>query len=180
MNSHQLRQCLSLIKTIPVHVCASDELQNITSDQFIIICNNEPSFKPGLHWLAFFKSKHQNVVEFFDSFGLNIEMYGYDFSNFVIRYGGSYKSCELQLQSNKTSLCGQFCLYFILNRFSGISYQTILNTFSKNLKNNDNIVTNFINKTFSSINLVKCTKWECCCDTKNCKMLFQESCLLKM
>lgn len=146
MNSNELKSYLATIQNLPVYVCGSDELKNINTQNFVIICNTEPSWLPGLHWLALFKTKQQVYFDFFDSFGHNINYYNNDFQNFLEKHGGSYRTCNIQLQSNHTSLCGQYCLYFVFHRLLGVSYSKIVKNFSQNMKQNDDIVKQFVSE----------------------------------
>lgn len=143
MNSDELRDKL-ILKNIHTYVCAKDQLSNITTCDFAVICNNEYSFEKGQHWLAFYKSKHQKYVDFFDSFGLPIEFYGKEFNTFIEYHGGFVRYNNKQLQSNNSNYCGEYCLYFLFKRNSGILFGNIFKSFSSNNKTNDKIVNSFV------------------------------------
>ena len=57
------------------------------------------------------------------------------------------------LQSPLTSVCGQYCLYYLLHRARGISLQVILNEFSSDVDWNDQFVYDFIRNRYDFINV---------------------------
>ena len=66
-----------------------DILQDITEKSTLIICNTDPSYKPGEHWILFFFN--DNSVDFFDSLGRDITYYGSEFIDFVKNVANAYK-----------------------------------------------------------------------------------------
>ena len=68
MNTKQIWQALTCnTKTEPYFdgVFPINELKNIKDKPELIICNTDPSNKPGQHWVLFFF--HNDTVDFFDS-----------------------------------------------------------------------------------------------------------------
>ena len=76
----------------------------------LIICNTDPSTKPGKHWVLFFF--HNDTVDFFDSLGNDMNYYGDEFIDFAKRFSSKYQISLIQTQPQNTSICGQYCLYF--------------------------------------------------------------------
>jgi hypothetical protein len=112
-----------------------------------------------MHWVAFYKEA-SSVLEFFDSFGLQLETYGPEFVNFAVRNGKDVSLNVHQLQPNNTSSCGQFCLYFLLNRNLGRSYEEIMSDFDLNdCEYNNMIVKSFVLQRFSFPEFHKCVTW---------------------
>lgn len=107
-----------------------------------MIVNSDPSFKQGAHWLALFIDENRNV-EFFDSYGQEPEKYRLIF-DFLKRYDTNLKKNNRQLQGPLSSTCGQFCLYFLLWRARGVSFEKILSSFSNSLDANDFLVSTFV------------------------------------
>ena len=58
----------------------------------MIICNTDPSDKPGEHWVLFF-FKDDESVDFYDSLGKDIKYYGSEFCDFVNEFTKSWYSC---------------------------------------------------------------------------------------
>lgn len=115
------------------------------------VINTDPSWKAGSHWLALYFDKNGNA-EFFDSYGKELKNYPFLY-DFVHRHTFNCKQHNFQLQGSFSSTCGQFCIYFLLWRVRGITYEQILRSFHKSSDANDIIVVSFVN-TFSK----KCTK----------------------
>jgi len=109
------------------------------------IINTDPSFKSGRHWLALYINEKKNI-EFFDSYGNSIDKYPF-IMRFVQRHSeiGHCKENTRRLQSSLSSTCGQFCLYFLLWRCRGISFENIVKSFVDNANTNDFMVTSFVN-----------------------------------
>ena len=73
MNTKQLWNALSLNPVTNKYfdgIYSSDTLNEIREKPSLIICNTDPSDKPGEHWVLFFFS--ENSVDFFDSLGRDI------------------------------------------------------------------------------------------------------------
>ena len=76
MNTKQIWQALTCnTKTEPYFdgVFSIDMLQKIKNKPKLIICNTDPSTKPGKHWVLFFF--HNDTVDFFDSLGNDMNYY---------------------------------------------------------------------------------------------------------
>ena len=85
-------------------IFSADTLNSITQRPELIICNTDPSDKPGEHWvLFFFKGKS---VDFYDSLGRDINYYGSLFLDFIKNFAHDYKQCIRRTQPIHSSLCG--------------------------------------------------------------------------
>ena len=85
MNTKQLWRSLTYnIFTNPYFdgVYSIDTLKNIKQKPRLIICNTDPSNKPGKHWVLFFFDS-KNSVDFYDSLGRDVSYYGPEFVNFI-------------------------------------------------------------------------------------------------
>jgi hypothetical protein len=108
-----------------------------------LICNTAPSSDPGRHWVAFYFKDSRNV-EYFDSYGRAPDnMY---FLNFINRNVKHYDYSEKPLQSFHSDLCGEYCIYYLLQRSRNVSQRKFLRKFSNNRKLNDEKLVKFINK----------------------------------
>lgn len=85
-------------------------------------------------------------MEFFDSLGNPPEQYHRRFQSILIFNGPRYKYIDSIIQSVTSSLCGHYCIYFILQRIKGRSMNNIVHDFyDLNTHANDRLVSDFIN-----------------------------------
>ena len=78
-----------------------DMLTIIENKPQLIICNTDPSFKKGEHWLLFYFDK--NVVKFYDPLGKTIMFYGNEFSELINKFGNEYKFSKIRTQPIKSN-----------------------------------------------------------------------------
>lgn len=88
-----------------------------------IIINTETSSEEGEHWVAIFLPK-KGKIEYFDSFGRSPSNIDY-FTNFLAFNRVKFNGEKLQGDTKKT--CGQHCIFFLMCRFIGISFENIIN-----------------------------------------------------
>ena len=127
MNTKQLYQaliCNEFTNSCFHGVYSLDTLQEIEVKPKLIICNTDPSTKPGKHWVLFYFNK--NNVEFFDSLGKGIENYGNEFIRFVRKFANTLSQNKLRVQAPNTDSCGHFCLYYSYLRCQGKSMDSII------------------------------------------------------
>lgn len=94
----------------------------------LIVANTHPSFKPGEHWVAFYFDEH-GQAEYFDSYGLRpTNKY---FKRFLNRNCVKYGFNRQRLQSDFTSLCGNYCCIYLYNKARGIPLKKMLSQFDK-------------------------------------------------
>lgn len=145
MNSFKIRYILlNLNGNILCGVYAADQLKLVNQHSFAIVANIAKSTSTGLHWVAFVKTKGQKYIEFMDSFGFHRSVYGDEFINFIKSRGGLLRYNIKQIQSNHSTVCGNFCCMFIKKRLGGESFNSIINSFVDNLPFNDQIVNKFV------------------------------------
>ena len=107
------------------------------------VINTDYYFQKGIHWVFIIFSTKYTL--FFDSFGFN-PIY-YNFPLIVKRGGVPLILNTLALQSQSSSACGYYCVYFIFFLSRGKNLNEILNHFSKtNKKWNDEYVFHFVRK----------------------------------
>lgn len=131
MDTKQLYNALIKNKTTKPFfdgIYAKDLLEDIESKPQLIICNTDPSSKPGKHWVAFFFENE--TCEFFDSFGKPIEFYGKEFSDFAKKFSTKQKCVNKRIQPPNTKLCGVYCLFFSFFRCKGNSLKKIVKMMS--------------------------------------------------
>lgn len=130
MDSLDLTKCLKKIArnkyTYGVFPC--DKLPNNLRKPALIVANTHPSFKPGEHWVAFYFDE-QGQAEYFDSYGMRpTNKY---FKKFLNRNCVKYGFNRQRIQSDFTSVCGNYCCIFLYNKAKGISLTKMLNQFDK-------------------------------------------------
>ena len=159
MNTEQIWQALTCnTQTEPYFdgVFPINELKNIKDKPELIICNTDPSNKPGQHWVLFFF--HNDTVDFFDSLGKNMEYYGEEFVNFAKRFSSKFQISLMRTQPKNTSLCGQYCLYFAYKRCTGEEMDNII----KSMVSPDYVL-HFVNSNFKFCkNSGNCTHFQTC------------------
>lgn len=105
------------------------------------VINTAPDSHPGLHWVSVLVKG--DTAEYFDS-------YGGEPSNRLRRWAKkrSWMSNPIPLQSPLTSVCGQYCIYYLLHRARGIALNTMLMDFGADVDDNDKLVYDFVEDRF--------------------------------
>lgn len=128
MNTKQLWQALSENSETDKYfdgVFPRDALKEIKQKPKLIICNTDPSDKPGEHWVLFFFDDENNV-EFFDSLGKRMDYYNSDLINFASKFAIYHKWCTKRIQPVNSDLCGHYCLYYAHKRCKGENMESII------------------------------------------------------
>src|SRR5882724_11846393 len=92
---------------------------------YAIIVNTDKSGEPGKHWQAIW-IKSASSVEFFDSFGNEATGKIKEF----LKIFSNVEKNNRKIQLNFEISCGPYVIYFIVNKFRGLS----LNQIIRNLK----------------------------------------------
>ena len=128
---------------------AQDELKDLTirSLPVFIIVNFDHSASNGTHWIAIYISK--TTLEIFDPLGFNTSLWP-NIPHFLLDFLHKYSTnrkilISKQIQSPSSTLCGFFCIYFVLHRTNN-TFKICNNLFSAQLLCNDNILINVFNK----------------------------------
>lgn len=112
---------------------------------YVANCSN--AVDNGSHWIAFYREK-PDVIEIFDSYGKPVDTYNKNLLS-IIPEGTAIVQQSQQLQQTESTVCGQYCLFFILKRAFGISYKQLIHLFTDNLLTNDKMVCQFVNNYFT-------------------------------
>ena len=158
MNTKQIWQALTFsTKTEPYFdgVFSIDMLHKIKNKPKLIICNTDPSTKPGKHWVLFFF--HNDTVDFFDSLGNDMNYYGDEFIDFAKRFSSKYQISLIQTQPKNTSICGQYCLYFAHKICNNEKMENII----KSMKSPEHVL-HFVNRNFKFCKFSKCALFQTC------------------
>ena len=126
--------------------CYSDDeiAKLVLKPPCFLIVNLDKSTQPGTHWLAL--GIFPNVIEVFDPLGFDIFSWPtlpHGLLSFLHKISFRKKVKVIpKLQSKKSTLCGLFCVFYIMLR-SKFSLSSILAYFSSALVSNDRILIRF-------------------------------------
>ena len=105
------------------------------------VFNLSDSSSMGTHWVAvYIENKY---LDYMDSYGVTAPIQ-------LKTWGKNYEWFEngCQLQSPFTAVCGQYCIYFLMQRARGVAFNDILKKFNHNNDANDKLVYDFVSKRF--------------------------------
>lgn len=128
---------VSAYNTLPVYI----------SKPALIVVNQDPDFMPGSHWMAVYFDKY-NFAYFFDSFGRRPSG---NILRFIRKNSSMFSYNSKQIQSITSTVCGQYCLLFLLNYVMGNTVDDFLNMFSSQYENNDLLCSNLFYSIFSKL-----------------------------
>lgn len=106
----------------------------------LLICNTDPSHRPGRHWIAIYVDRHGRG-EFFDSFGQPPDKH---FERYMNDNCINWIFNKKQLQSLISSFCGYYCCFYCVFRSRGANMTRIVNLFTRDTGFNDCIVHAFV------------------------------------
>ena len=109
-------------------VFAANEMSQLVSPSFSILNTDEVGYG-GKHWIAMYINDER--CEFFDSFGNAPIFYHNYWHDFLLNKTGSYYCSDVRLQKPGTDTCGKFCIYYVIMRRNGISFQNIIRLLSE-------------------------------------------------
>jgi len=142
---NHLRQfCTRLNAQFDVIPCDQLDTVQIIKYPLVLVVNTDPSTRAGSHWTSIFIKNKWSPIEFYDSYGLGIKSYAKNFEDFVNRLGRPVQKNVVQLQSCDSEVCGHYAVYFLYMRINNYAPKLLYCKFSKNYKQNDMIVFNFI------------------------------------
>ena len=127
MNNKQLRWILSNDKVTSRNfkgVYALDEIKHIHQISFpsAFVFNLDPSYKPGVHWVAVYIDM-EGLPEYFDSFGRPLPR---EIKDFLCTYAESWNYNHVPVQELYSTTCGQFVVLYIYQRCSGLTLKSML------------------------------------------------------
>jgi hypothetical protein len=92
------------------------------------IANTDSMNKKGKHWCAFYLDK-PGRVEFFDSYGKLPDYYNPNFMMWLKRHSSTTNLTHIQIQSDFSSVCGLYCIFYLRQRLMGQTMKEIVNFF---------------------------------------------------
>ena len=123
-------------------IYAIDKLNfKLPDKECYLICNTDESFRRGKHWIVIYINSKNGDVEYFDSLGKQpLDK----FVRFMRQDNRKILHNIKRVQGVSSDSCAFFCLYFIYFRCRGVSFKSLLNSFSFSLNENEKYVTGFI------------------------------------
>ena len=113
------------------------------------IVNTDSSRGPGQHWVAFYlESPHYG--DFFDSYGYPPEQLAEEFEVFLTRNVGNWEHNPKKVQGDFSTVCGQFCLFYLHHRCRGYDMRQIIRMFRQDPEINDAMVNRFVNDAYDA------------------------------
>lgn len=144
MNTHQIHHILSNEPTTRKSfrgVYASDRLPKNPPKPAALVANLDPHNLGGSHWVAFYLPS-KGPAEYYDSYGT------LPIPPFEKLLGHNYRRSIRTLQSPFSTVCGQYCIFFILKRCNGQSMHDIISSFGEDVTENDFILNYYIKNRF--------------------------------
>lgn len=148
MNTQQLLQVINsdhFIKSKCGGVCALNELPSQVVPDTFFICNTDPSWLQGKHWIVMYFAI-DGKAEYFDSFGSFPKEKIIE--NFLDKNSTGWSCNNVQLQGTFSNTCGEFCLLYVLYRLRGFYMPTVISMFKKDCNENDVLVYTYIRKKY--------------------------------
>jgi hypothetical protein len=102
----------------------------------LLVCNTDPSTKPGEHWIAIYVGK-EGCGEYFDSFGRAPNKH---FKNYMNKNCRIWTFNKKQLQSRVSAFCGYYCCIFVMFKSKGFDMTKFIRLFTNDTGFNDVMV----------------------------------------
>ena len=148
MNSDELSEKLSHFPEVKKHfegIFCADNLPKKIKKNCFIICNTDIRSGAGKHWYCVIKFGN-NILECFDSLGINSEKKIFLASHLNQRDITKINFNVTQVQSSESDTCGQFVLYFVIQRYHNkdLSFNELMNEiFVLDRNENEKLVNTF-------------------------------------
>ena len=115
------------------HMDAKDTLPEVVSTYpSAFVCNTHDSDQPGEHWVAMYVDE---IGDYFDPYGQKPQHA--EFTNFMNEHCSQWSSNDHILQSPISTVCGQYCVAFLMFRCLNISMHAFARLFTSDLIAND-------------------------------------------
>ena len=155
INTFQLDQVLTkdrFTKGSFAGVYACDQLSSIEISKYLklFVVNTDPMELPGAHWTAICFDENMKR-EFFDSYEKHPIHYNKHFLDFMNRIAVKWKHNKIQLQSAFSTVCVQYCIYFLYHWCRKRSMSSIANSFVNDKLHNDQLVYDFVRRKYKQI-----------------------------
>ena len=147
----------------PYDVVAKDCLPQIVDTYpTAIVCNTHDADRPGEHWIAMYVDAERRG-DYFDPYGLRPQHV--EFANFMNEHCSAWLPNDRTLQSPLSTVCGQYCVAFLMFRCRNVSMHAFTRLFTTDLVANDCHVFDWIaavNKNDDDVFVRVCCVHVCC------------------
>lgn len=110
------------------------------------VFNLDPSYKDGSHWISIIITPENEKNIYFDSYGWPPVI-----SGFKKLMRNDYVYNKHKMQSDYSTACGQWCLYFLLNQALDVSLDSLVSLLkNQDTLRNDHYINHMINIFFNS------------------------------
>ena len=101
-----------------------------------LVVNTHDQTREGEHWVGMIIEAEQGKSSFFDSYGHapDFAFYPKSFTTFLTRNSDEIRYNKLQVQDDYSSACGAHVIFFLCQRFKGLSFQEVMRLYSADLK----------------------------------------------
>ncbi|MDP2788492.1 MAG: hypothetical protein Q8O46_00360 [bacterium] len=138
------------VKSMFINVFSIDQIPTIIPLRKFLVCNLSESKLPGSHWVVLVRSEKE-TLEIFNSLGfINLDLIA-PYLKFRNKIKVHFN--EDQFQSDNSTSCGKFCIYFAVQRILNLdmSFEHILELiFNLNKEINELTVTKFCENILSN------------------------------
>ena len=141
------REIAFVLKNYPMYtfkdVCARNRLPRRTNVPCTLVANTDPDDRKGQHWIAMYIDKDRRG-EYYDPYG--IPPFHSVFVNFLNKQCVVWTYNPIQVQHMNSLVCGQHCIYYLIQRSRGNSMQQITEMLQKDLYANTFFVDDFVQR----------------------------------
>jgi len=116
-------------------------IDRLPSNPRLLVCNTDPSHRPGEHWVAMYVDGKGCHGEYFDSFGRPPPA---TLRRYLDKHCMYWNFNDKQLQSAVSRFCGHYCVFYCILRSRDIDMSRIVSSFTSDTGFNDVLVHGFI------------------------------------
>jgi hypothetical protein len=149
MNTLQLTHILQTdpnLAAISLGVFSSNNIPHKAKPNTCLIANTAPMGDSGEHWISIFIDSDRTGC-YFDSYGSKPRTSFLPF----LESCSTYKYNKQRVQSDITTVCGHYCIFYLLQRARGLSQSETINYFNENLYENDEFVAKHLSRRFDLV-----------------------------
>jgi len=116
-------------------------VDRLPSKPHLLVCNTDPSHRPGEHWVTIYVDGKGCHGEYFDSFGRPSPA---TLRRYLDEHCMYWNFNGKQLQSAVSPFCGHYCVSYCILRSHDIDMSRIVSSFTSDTGFNDVLVHGFI------------------------------------